>query len=187
LTLYHKDFLTASLTHFQALYSTFAQFYLSSSEPAPCSSEDETIELPQLLCPILDFVSAVARGGKAKEWFSEGNLNALISAVFSFAQMTDEDVSTLVVIPSISDIYGTHKEETWATNANAFVAQEDDATQTYSVRVAGFDLLNVCMSSLGFPHSNNNTPVLNRSESCTDDKVYPIHSPTGRAFVTASS
>jgi hypothetical protein len=36
------------------------------------------------------------------------------------------------------------KEETWATNANAFVAQEEDETQAYSVRVAGFDLLAVC-------------------------------------------
>jgi hypothetical protein len=104
LTLYLKDFLAASLNHFQALYPTFAQFYLSSSEPAPGSSEDETIELPQLLCPILDFVTSVARGGKAKEWFAEGNLNALISAVFSFAQMTDEDVSTPVVITFISDM-----------------------------------------------------------------------------------
>lgn len=35
------------------------------------------------------------------------------------------------------------QEDTWATNANAFVAQEDDETQTYSVRIAGFDLLGV--------------------------------------------
>ena len=33
------------------------------------------------------------------------------------------------------------QEETWATNANAFVAQEDDETSSYSVRIAGFDLL----------------------------------------------
>jgi importin-9 len=35
------------------------------------------------------------------------------------------------------------QEETWASNANAFVAQEFDETQAYSVRVAGFDLLAV--------------------------------------------
>lgn len=33
--------------------------------------------------------------------------------------------------------------DTWATNANAFVAQEEDETETYGVRVAGFGLLNV--------------------------------------------
>jgi hypothetical protein len=33
--------------------------------------------------------------------------------------------------------------ETWANNANAFVAQEDDDNQAYSIRLAGFDLLAV--------------------------------------------
>ena len=33
------------------------------------------------------------------------------------------------------------QEESWATDANAFVAQEDDETLSYSVRIAGFDLL----------------------------------------------
>jgi hypothetical protein len=35
------------------------------------------------------------------------------------------------------------QEETWANNANAFIAQEEDTTQSYSPRVAGFDLLSV--------------------------------------------
>lgn len=38
--------------------------------------------------------------------------------------------------------------ETWASNANIFVAQEDDDTQPYSVRVAGFDLLDVSIANL---------------------------------------
>ena len=49
--------------------------------------------LPQLICPILDFLSSVIRGGKAKTWFEGNNLTAVISAVFQYAQMTDEDVS----------------------------------------------------------------------------------------------
>ncbi|KAF8079173.1 armadillo-type protein [Lyophyllum atratum] len=116
LTPYLQDFLSDSLVHLQALYPTFSQYYLSSSEPAPRSSEDEAIELPQLICPILDFAAAATRGGKAKEWFTNANLNALIAAIFNV-------------------------EETWAVNANAFVAQEEDETQSYSVRVAGFDFL----------------------------------------------
>jgi importin-9 len=96
---YLNEFLTASLNHFQALYPTFAQFYLSSSEAAPQSSEDDAVELPQLLCPILDFVTAVTRGGKAREWFVEENRTRLISAVFDFVQMTDEDVSPPVLSP----------------------------------------------------------------------------------------
>ena len=48
---------------------------------------------PALLDPILDFLSSVIRGGKAKTWFEGNNLTAVISAVFQYAQMTDEDVS----------------------------------------------------------------------------------------------
>jgi hypothetical protein len=92
MTPYLNDLLTASLTHFHVLYPIFAQYYLSSSHSVPRSSEDESIELPQLICPIIDFVAAVARGAKAKEWFDAGNLHSLILAVFNFVQMTDDDV-----------------------------------------------------------------------------------------------
>ncbi|KAF7302737.1 ARM repeat-containing protein [Mycena chlorophos] len=125
LTPYLSVFLTAALNHLTALFPTFSQYYLASNESAPTSSENESIELPQLICPIFDFMGAVTRGGRYKSWFEEGNsnLSGLIAAIFNFLQMTHED------------------EETWATNPNAFVAQEDDETQQYSVRVAGFDLL----------------------------------------------
>lgn len=62
------------------------------------------MELPQLLCPILDFVTAVSRGGKAREWFVGGNLTALISSVFNFVQMTDEDVSRGFVLSLLTDV-----------------------------------------------------------------------------------
>ncbi|KAG5644159.1 hypothetical protein DXG03_009054 [Asterophora parasitica] len=123
LTPYLQEFLSDSLIHLRALHPAFAQYYLSSSESAPQSSEDEAIELPQLICPIFDFAAAATRGGKAREWLNTANLNALVAAVLDLVQITDED------------------EETWANNANAFVAQEDDETQAYSVRVAGFDFL----------------------------------------------
>ncbi|KAG6896763.1 hypothetical protein C0992_006277, partial [Termitomyces sp. T32_za158] len=124
---YLEAFLTASVVHLQALHATFTEYYLSSSEATPGSSEEEAIELPQLICPILDFVSAVTREGKQRDWFNMNNIGSLVAAVFDFVQMTNED------------------EETWANNANAFVQQEDDTTQPYSVRVAGFDLLSSLM------------------------------------------
>ncbi|KIM88892.1 hypothetical protein PILCRDRAFT_244255 [Piloderma croceum F 1598] len=123
MTTYLKDFLSASLHHLQILFPTFTHFYLSPSVSVPNSSEDEHVGLPHLVCPLIDFVSSATRGGKAKEWFDSGNLPSLVGAIFNYVQMTDED------------------EDTWATNANAFVAQEDDETQSYSVRIAGFDLL----------------------------------------------
>ena len=64
----------------------------------PCTSEDDSVGLPQLVCPIMDFTAAVTRGGKAKEWFSVGdgdggNGKKLIESVIQWAQMTNEDVS----------------------------------------------------------------------------------------------
>ncbi|KAF8913175.1 armadillo-type protein [Gymnopilus junonius] len=120
---YLPDFMTVSLHHLRVLYSTFRTYYLAASESVPTTSEDEAIELPQLLCPIIDFLAAVIRGGKARDWLVADNVLSVVSSVFAFVQMTDEDV------------------ETWTNNANDFVAQEEDETQAYSVRVAGFDLL----------------------------------------------
>ncbi|OBZ68625.1 Importin-9 [Grifola frondosa] len=127
LTPHLRDFLTASLNHLHALFPTFAQYYLMAASPVPPSSEDDSIELTQLVCPIIDFVSSIARTGRAKEWFTSDNLHSLTGAVFNWVQMSQED------------------EEDWATNANSFVAQESDETLTYSVRMAGFDLLSILL------------------------------------------
>ncbi|KAF8832761.1 hypothetical protein HHX47_DHR1001493 [Lentinula edodes] len=120
---YLPELVPASLVHLNTLYTTFDRYYLASTESVPSSSEDETIELPQLITSIMDFVSSVVRAGRVKEWFTGDNAVSLISAIFSYIQMTDDD------------------EENWANNANAFVAQEDDDLAPYSVRVAGLDLL----------------------------------------------
>ncbi|KAG1747560.1 armadillo-type protein, partial [Suillus lakei] len=109
MTSYVRGYLDASLRHLQVMSETYDTFYISGSGSAPGSSEEETVEIPHLICPLFDFVSNVVRGGKAKEWLQAENLNSV--------------------------------EETWATNANAFVAHEEDDTQAYGVRVAGFELL----------------------------------------------
>ncbi|EIN14253.1 ARM repeat-containing protein [Punctularia strigosozonata HHB-11173 SS5] len=120
---YLSEYLNSALGHLQALYPTFVAFYLSDDASVPLSSEDEPIELPHLICPIIDFSASIARSGKAKEWFDQSNTQALVDTVFRWVQMTKDD------------------EENWANNANAFVAEEDDETSAYSIRVAGFDLL----------------------------------------------
>ncbi|KAI0778993.1 ARM repeat-containing protein [Trametes elegans] len=133
LTPHLKDFLAAALTHLSTLFPTFTHYYLQSAVSPPRSSEDESIELTHLVCPMLDFVANVARSGKAKAWYEGANLTSLIGAVFSWVQMTSED------------------EEEWANNANAFVAQESDDTLSYSVRMAGFDLLAVLVERTPVP------------------------------------
>ena len=87
------EFLTASLNHLTVLYPTFSHYYLSATEAVPSTSEDESIELPQLLCPIIDFLSTVIRGGKAREWLGEENMLSLVVSMFNYVQMTDDDVS----------------------------------------------------------------------------------------------
>lgn len=41
----------------------------------------------------MDFVSSATRGGKARDWFDQGNLQGLVGSLFNFVQMTEEDVS----------------------------------------------------------------------------------------------
>ncbi|KAK2464757.1 hypothetical protein APHAL10511_003175 [Amanita phalloides] len=124
---YLPDFLSSSLLHLQTIYPSFVHHYISSSDPIPRTSEDEAIELYELIVPIIDFVAAVARGGRAKAWFDVQHFPALVSAIFKFTQMTEDDA------------------ETWENNPYTFVVDEDDKAQGYDLRDAGFDLLNCFM------------------------------------------
>ncbi|KAL0068448.1 hypothetical protein AAF712_004526 [Marasmius tenuissimus] len=124
---YLPELLASALNHLVTLYPTFDEYYLAATEAVPQSSEDEPVSLPQLVTSTMDFIASIARGGRARDWFTGERYATLISAVFQYIQMTDED------------------EDTWANNANAFVAQEDDDLVNYSVRVAGLDLLTVLM------------------------------------------
>lgn len=133
LTPYLPAYLSASLSHLQTLLPTFTANYLHSSGFRPQTLEDEPQELTRLMAALIDFVSSVARGGKAKSWFETdqnqaggNNLAPLVTMLVRWAQMTRDN------------------EEEWAEDANLFVAQEEDETQAYSVRVAVFDLFLVC-------------------------------------------
>ncbi|VDB86276.1 unnamed protein product [Peniophora sp. CBMAI 1063] len=122
LSTYLPNLLSACLNHLNALYPTFAQAYLTDTLPPRTSAEDDVTELPTLIAPLMDFVASASRTKVARAWVGE-NLDNLIQAAARWAQMTPEN------------------EEDWAADANLFVAQEDDETVAYSVRVAVFDLL----------------------------------------------
>ncbi|GJJ12042.1 hypothetical protein Clacol_006283 [Clathrus columnatus] len=117
------SFLDISLHHLQVLLPSFAKYNIYSTDIAPTSSEDEIITIPRLATPIIDYISSLSRRSAAKIWFDSTNLIPLTCAIFQWIQMTGED------------------EELWTNNPNAFLAQEDDESQEYSVRVAGLDLL----------------------------------------------
>ncbi len=57
----------------------------------------------------------------------------------------DERECELARAPSRIFDYSYVQEEGWAADANLFISQEEDDTQLYSVRVAVFDLLSVCL------------------------------------------
>ena len=124
-------------------------------EAVPSTSEDESIELPQLLCPIIDFVSAVIRGGKCCQWLGEENILSLVTSTINYVQMTDNDVSSFAIlwVPSFSLL---RQVPTWEHNADTFVAQEEDKTQPWGVRVAGFDqiLPDYCRTSDSYISTN---------------------------------
>lgn len=84
--------MAASLNHLRVLYDTFSTYYLAATDSVPTTSEDETIELPHLLCPVIDFLAAVVRGGKARDWLTDENVLDVVSSVFALVQMTDDDV-----------------------------------------------------------------------------------------------
>ena len=120
--------------HLSALLPTFTTFYLTnSSEPPPTSPDDPDMQvsLSQLGCPLLNFISQVIRVRKAKELLEQpGALEQLLRVVLAWVEMTEED------------------EENWTSNINLFLADEDDNTDTYTLRVAGLDLISVCKHAL---------------------------------------
>lgn len=93
LVAYYPNFSAASLNHlrvlYDILYDTFSTYSLAATESVPTTSEDENIELPHLLCPVIDFIVAVVRGGKAHDWLA---VLDVFSSVLVLVQMTDDDV-----------------------------------------------------------------------------------------------
>lgn len=84
----------------------FTRYYLDAAESIPRNSEDGTTELTTLAGTIFDFISRAARGSRAKEWFSDTNLTAIVNVVFAWVQMTSDDVSgTCLRVNSIVNIY----------------------------------------------------------------------------------
>jgi hypothetical protein len=90
---YLPEFLSASLHHLQAYFPTYTQFYLVADASVPKNSEDESIELPEVAAPILDFISAIARGGRAKDWFGSDQVAGLVKAIFAWSQISIESAS----------------------------------------------------------------------------------------------
>jgi hypothetical protein len=141
--------LPLAVSHLTSLLPIFTSHSISStSDEAPPSLHaddpaEEEVTIEQVVSPVIDLLSELTRGGKMASGWIEGEpkkkkigaggdggkesqlLIEVVGAVLGFTQMTVED------------------EETWVNDPNAFVADEDDETDLYSIRIAGHDFISV--------------------------------------------
>ncbi len=113
---------------------------LPSSEEG---DDDVASDVPSLVSSILDFINDASRGDRCRDIFVSGGtggngnetpaLQQLIGLLLVYIDMTTDD------------------EDNWATDANAFIADEDDETLAYSLRIAVADLLGMLIEDFPVP------------------------------------
>lgn len=145
---YLYSFIQSSISNLASLLPVFKQLYLSSTSgiDVPATEEGEedmSCDLPSLACSIFDFINEVSRGDRSRDLFVHGGtggqgceteaLKQLISLLLVFIDMTVDD------------------EDNWANDANAFIADEDDETLAYSLRIAAADLLGMLIEDFPIP------------------------------------
>ncbi|TFY79832.1 hypothetical protein EWM64_g4180 [Hericium alpestre] len=109
---YLPAYLAAGLAHLQTLFPTFYGYYLSPNpvgDVPQSEDEGEIVELTKLAAPLIDFVSSVARAGRARTWFDEpGQLGTLIVTLVKWAQITreneDDDTQAYSVRVAVFDL-----------------------------------------------------------------------------------
>ncbi|WVO14952.1 hypothetical protein L204_102593 [Cryptococcus depauperatus] len=154
-----QDLISLSLSTLQSLLPVFTAFYLSTSDDAPKTpyQDDDTgdlegnVGLAELACGIFDFLTPAIRKKEVEDSLFQGKkgtevLEKLIVLVQSYTQVTRENA------------------EEWMEDPNAFVIDEDENTQEYSVRTCGYDLIGSAMDKWA-------KPVMSILQSLTLQKV----------------
>ncbi|KAF8314424.1 ARM repeat-containing protein [Clavulina sp. PMI_390] len=144
LTPYLPTFLNLALVHLNTLLPVFHQHYVAEGgSPPPATSPDDPdqqISLPIFASSIFDLLSQASRGKRVPAWFSDNDyatVGACVTAVAGWTQMTEDD------------------EEEWSSNANAFIAEEDDEASPANLRIAAFDLLQNLLDIAAVPTTNS--------------------------------
>ncbi|KAG8722408.1 hypothetical protein FRC09_006303 [Ceratobasidium sp. 395] len=156
---YTPALLSHSLSHLQNLLPTFVNHYVQSGAVPPPSSStddpDQQVSLTHLASSLIDYVGSAVRTSAGRSWLesTNGALQSYIEMVAGWAQMTEED------------------EENWANNPNAFVAEEDDETELFSLRIAGFDLIMHFLDRVA-------VPTLHALQSVTHSAVQQMQNPS---------
>ncbi|GAA5841531.1 hypothetical protein JCM3766R1_003978 [Sporobolomyces carnicolor] len=127
-------FVSLSSTHLAALLPIYDAAYLSNSSdfsiPSNGSGDEDSdisMDLGTFVATILDFIAQAARRKTVRSLFAENNrptpgLVEFLKQGIEFSKMTTDD------------------EDTWASDPNAFVADEDDEMVSQNVRSAALDM-----------------------------------------------
>ncbi|KAF8727515.1 ARM repeat-containing protein, partial [Rhizoctonia solani] len=159
LSTFTPTILSHSLTHLNRLLPIFINYYVrADADSAPTASSDDPDQqasLTNLASSLLDYVGSAVRTSAGRSWFetTDRALQNYIEAVAGWSQMTQDD------------------EENWSNNPNAFVADEDDETGLFSLRIAGFDLVMHFLDRIA-------VPTLRALQAVTQSAVQQIHNST---------
>ncbi|KIR36656.1 hypothetical protein I352_01614 [Cryptococcus deuterogattii MMRL2647] len=140
------SFIRLAILNLQSLLPLFTAFYLSTNDDAPeppsptsdsgAGMSDPKIDIPDLASAIFDYLTPTVRTKSAAGVLVEGQddsaratavLEDLVRVVQEFTQVTRENA------------------EEWMEDTNAFVIDEDEETEEYSVRTSGYDLIGSLM------------------------------------------
>ncbi|KAG9100077.1 hypothetical protein FS749_016346 [Ceratobasidium sp. UAMH 11750] len=136
---YTPALLSHSLSHLQNLLPVFVDHYVRSGAASPPTSStddpDQQVSLTHLASSLIDYVGSAVRTSAGSSWFenTNGALQNYLEMVAGWGQMTEED------------------EENWSNDPNTFVAEEDDETELFSLRIAGFDLVMHLLDRVAVP------------------------------------
>ncbi|GAA5933997.1 karyopherin KAP114 [Sporobolomyces koalae] len=127
-------FVSQSSAHLSAVLPIYDAAYLSNSSdfsiPSTSAGDEDSdisMDLGSFVATILDFIAQAARRKTVRSLFAENNkptagLVEFLKQAIEFSKMTTED------------------EDTWASDPNAFVADEDDEMVSQNVRAAALDM-----------------------------------------------
>lgn len=128
--------LQSAVSTLSALLPAFQQTYLSNAAevatPSTAEGDDDVAsDMPSLASSVLDFIADASRGPDCRSLFVQSGTSGRET------ELLQQLVHLLLVYISMT----TEDEDNWANDANAFIADEEDETLAYSLRIAGADLL----------------------------------------------
>ncbi|GAA5921433.1 hypothetical protein JCM3775_003046 [Rhodotorula graminis] len=138
-------YLSLASAHLSSLFPIFTAASLSNSSDftlptSQTGEEDSDIssDLGTFVSTVVDFLAQAVRRKAVRSLFVEGPrptpaLVDMLAKAIEFAKMTTDD------------------EDSWATDPNAFVADEDDEMMSYNVRSASLDLVQSFVETLSGP------------------------------------